>query len=93
MLRVNKTEKYQNFSSEIFNFNSCKNCSILHRTGLEVIKLFSCSSQLSLKFILFINMKMPKIVGILTFISRINDQGFGDLNLKFPFILYNFTLM
>ena len=34
--------------------------------GPEVIKLFSCSAQLSLKFILLIN------VGILTFISRIN---------------------
>ena len=35
--------------------------------GPEVIKLFSCSTQLSVKFILLIN------VGILTFISRIND--------------------
>ena len=40
--------------------------------GPEVIKLFSCSSQLRLKFILLINVKMPTIVGILTFISRIN---------------------
>ena len=38
----------------------------------EVIKHFSCSAQLSLKFILLINVKMPTIVGILTFISRIN---------------------
>ena len=40
--------------------------------GKEVIKLFSCSAQLSQKFILLINVKMPTIVGILTFISRIN---------------------
>ena len=40
--------------------------------GPEVIKLFSCSTQLRLKFILLINVKMPTIVGILTFISRIN---------------------
>ena len=40
--------------------------------GCEVIKLFSCSAQLRLKFILLINVKMPTIVGILTFISRIN---------------------
>ena len=40
--------------------------------GPEVIKLFSCSTQQSLKFILLINVKMPTIVGILTFISRIN---------------------
>ena len=33
-------------------------------TGPKVIKLFSCSAQLSLKFILLINVKMPTIVGI-----------------------------
>ena len=38
----------------------------------EVIKLFPCSAQLRLKFILLVNVKMPTIVGILTFISRIN---------------------
>ena len=65
-------------------------------SGPEVIKLFSCSTQLSMKFqlliklkyqqikkflvlslsgvvfILLINVKMPTIVGILTFMSRIN---------------------
>ena len=43
--------------------------------GPEVIKLFSCSTQLSVKFVLLINVKMPtmpKFVGILTFMSRIN---------------------
>ena len=68
--------------------------------GPEVIKLFSCSTQLSMKFqlhikslfilkcwkdqiflvlklsdavfILLINVKMPTIVGILTFMSRMN---------------------
>ena len=40
--------------------------------GPEVIKLFSCSTQLSIKFIMLINVKMPTIVGILTFISMIN---------------------
>ena len=38
----------------------------------EVIKLLSYSTQLSTKFILLINVKMPTIVGILTFISMIN---------------------
>ena len=38
----------------------------------EVIKLFSSSTQLSMKFILLINVKMPTIVAILTFISMIN---------------------
>ena len=39
--------------------------------GPKVTKLFSCITQLSTKFILLINVKMPTIVGILTFISRI----------------------
>ena len=42
--------------------------SALDRTGPKVIK----STQLSTKFILLINVKMPTIVGILTFISMIN---------------------
>ena len=38
------------------------------------MKLFSYSIQLSTKFILLINVKVPtRIVGILTFISRINS--------------------
>ena len=41
-------------------------------TWPEVIKLFSCSTKLSMKFIMLINVKMPTIGGILTFISIIN---------------------
>ena len=41
--------------------------------GPEVIKLSSCSTQLSMKFILLTNVKMPTIVGILTFMSRKNS--------------------
>ena len=41
----------------------------------KVIKLFSCSSQLSTKLILLINVKMPTIVVILTFISMINTTS------------------
>ena len=36
-------------------------------SGPEVIKLFSWATQLSIKFFLLINVKMPTIVGILTF--------------------------
>ena len=43
------------------------------QSGPEVIKLFSCSAQVSMKFFLLINVKMPTIVGILTFISRKNS--------------------
>ena len=66
-------------------FISHKNCKDLHMEwgyirnlvlsqetpGLEVIKKILCSTQLSRKFILLINVKMPTIVGILTFISMI----------------------
>ena len=42
------------------------------KTGPEVIKKISSSTQLSMKFFLLINVKMPTIVGILTFMSRKN---------------------
>ena len=38
-------------------------------SGPKVIKFFSCSTQLSMKFFLLINVKMPTIVGIFTFMS------------------------
>ena len=47
----------------------------LSRQGPDVIKLFSCSTQLSMKFILLINVKMPTIVGILTYISMIDTTS------------------
>ena len=47
----------------------------LEEPGPKVIQLFPCSTQLSKKFILLINVKMPTIVGILTFISTINTTS------------------
>ena len=44
----------------------------MQRSGLEVTTLFPCSTQLRMKFIMFINVKMSTIVGILTFMSMIN---------------------
>ena len=41
--------------------------------GPEVIKLFSCSTQLSMKIFPLINVKMSTIVGILTFMSKKNS--------------------
>ena len=47
-----------------------------YNPGNEVINVFfSCSTQLSTKFILLINVKIPTIVGILTFISMINTTS------------------
>ena len=43
------------------------------RPGPEVIKLFSCSTQLSINFFQLINVKMPTIVGILTIMCRQNS--------------------
>ena len=54
------------------------------RPGPEVIKLFSCSTQLRMKFFLLINVKMPTIVGILTFMS---------INVKMPTIVGILTFM
>ena len=47
----------------------------LPNPGTEVTKLFSCSTQLSTKFIMLINSKRPTIVGILTFISFLNETS------------------
>ena len=38
-----------------------------------ILQLFSCSTQMSMKFVLLINVKMQKIVGILTFSGRLNE--------------------
>ena len=45
-------------------------------------KLFSCSTQMSIRFILLINVKMPTIVGILTFISRIQISPYMSEKFK-----------
>ena len=44
----------------------------VHTGNLRLLNCFHAELQLSMKFILLINVKMPTIVGILTFISRIN---------------------
>ena len=60
------------------------------KTGPEVIKLFSCSTQLSMKFFLLINVKIPAIVGILTFMSGRNSllSLFETKKAEFLDILY-----
>ena len=54
---------------ELFNAPEVFNC----RSGPKVIKLFSCSTQLSMQFFLVIIVKMPTPVGILTIMSRKNS--------------------
>ena len=47
---------------------------VLTESGPEVIKLFSCSTQPSMKNFLLINVKMPAIViCIKTFMRKINS--------------------
>ena len=53
-------------------------------SGPEVIKLFSCSTQISMKFSPLIHVKMPTIVGILTCMSgKKNILGLKIVSLIF----------
>ena len=59
------------------------------KPGPEVIKLFSCSTQLSMKFFLLINVKMPTIVGILTFMNGKNSiLGLSEPKKKPNFLIF-----
>ena len=58
--------------ANLIKYNFIKRMAIkVKQPGLEVINLFPCSTQLSTNFIMLIKVKMPTIVGILTFISMI----------------------
>ena len=54
----------------------------------EVIKLFSCSTQLSMIFVLLMNVKMPAIIGILTFMSMINTTS-GSFKARKLYIFFS----
>ena len=53
----------------------CLQCVIVACPGPEVIKRFQFSTQLSIKFIMHINVKLPTIVDILILISMINIKS------------------
>ena len=78
------------------NYPECKVLMVQHCNdfkytwGLKVIKLFPCSTQLSMKIILLINVKMPTIVGILTFISMTNAAS-ESFKARKGFIFHHFT--
>ena len=61
-------DQLQTFSEEVYIKES--ETQICKRHDPEVIKLFSCSTQLKLKFFLLINVKMPTIVGIFSSTAR-----------------------
>ena len=67
------------------------NCGGKILTGPQVIKRFSCSTQLSMKFVQLINVKMPTIVGILTLRSRkYGNSGLSELEKGLFFIFYTY---
>ena len=56
----------------------------VRKSGPEVIKLFTYSNHLSMRFVLLTNVKMPIIVGILTFISMIKTFSYStQLSMRF----------
>ena len=63
------------------------NC--LLKSGLDVIKLFPSLTQLSMKFIMLINVKMP-FFGILTFIRMIKTTS-ESLKARKVFIFQYFS--
>ena len=73
---------------------SVKDCSKFYKLRNEIwprgYKLFSCSVQLSMKFVLLIHVKMPTIVGILTFISRINTTSECLIHKLYLFLKFGF---
>ena len=70
-----------------------KTLQTISEPGPEGIKLFSCSTQLSMKVFLLKNVKMPTIVGILTFMSGKNSiLGLSGPKKKADFF-YIFILM
>ena len=66
-----------------------QNSYVFLKQGLKILN-FSCLTQLSMKFIMFINVKMPTFVGILTFISMINTT-FESLKARKVFIFQHFS--
>ena len=70
--RVSRCFRY--FSSSLRCSSAARRafCSLYKMFKTQFIKHFSCPTQMSMKFILLINVKMPITVGILTFKSRIN---------------------
>ena len=66
----------------------CHNKQCRNRSGLKVKNLFSCSTQMSMKSILLLNIKMPTVVGILIFINRINRKSVSFKALFCSFFWY-----
>ena len=81
MRKVKKTNSFKCFPVRVVS-------SHLELPGPKVIEHFSCSTQLSMKIFVLINVEMPTIVGISTFMSRKNSI----LGLSEPEKMLNFLI-
>ena len=70
-MRLIQKDFRENMTRESKQYRSISDITFC-QTWLLGFKKISCSTQLSIKFIKLINVKMPTIVGILTFMSMIN---------------------
>ena len=70
MLWVYSLEIFKDLALPSLSYGRKIPASLEASSGLKVIKLFSCSTQLSMKFSLLVKLKMPTIVDIFIFISR-----------------------
>ena len=62
-------------------------------SGPKIKKTFLCSTEVSMEFVLLINIKMPTIVGILIFICRkIFDAQLCFAGKKFKLLVFNFFI-
>ena len=62
-----------------FNLNEHQICKLSKYQNTKQMIQFSCSEQWTIYFFLFINFEMPKIVGILKFMTRKQLQTIYDL--------------
>ena len=59
------------------------------KTEPEIMELFPCSTQLSMKFFLLINVKIPTTVGILTLMSgKISNLCLSNAEKKPHFLIF-----
>ena len=70
-------------SSRLRSGGNVMNNTLDYQSRPRVIKLFSCSTQLSMNFFLLINVKMPTIVGISTVMSgKTSILGLSEPNIS-----------
>ena len=79
------------FKLSLHTFQRAETKVMIRRPGPEAIKKLSCSTQLSIKLIMLINVEMQSTVGISTFISMINTKS-KSLNERNIFIFQHFSL-